>query len=143
MFSEDVHRPVADPLAKVDVIFHHSISCICIISTARYDTFWLALPLIQSTIVLLSHRITNSIPSTVLGGSITKESSSLSFLRSIPPSIFLICNGDKWMANTRVGITSAFLGGLALHFCIKSSSDPAHLAKGVSHYGNPTCASSM
>ena len=87
---------------------HYSISCTCLASIARYDIFCFALPLIQSTTVLLSHRAANPIPSTVLGGSITKGFSSLSFLRGMPPSIFLICNGDKWMANISVGIASVF-----------------------------------
>ena len=101
------------------------------ISIARYDTFCFVLPLIQSTTVLLSPRTANSIPSTVLGCSITKGSSSLSFLRGKPPSIFLTCNGDKWMSNISVGIASVFLEGFVLHFCIQSSPDPAHLAIGV------------
>ena len=75
--------------------FHHSLSCICMVSIARYDIFCFALPSIQSTTILLSPRMTNSIPSTILGGTNNKGSSSLSFLRGMPPSVILICNGGK------------------------------------------------
>ena len=70
-----------------------------------------------------------SIPSPALGTSINNGSNSLSFLRRMPPSVFLSCNGDKWIANTKMGIISVFSGGLVLHFWIQSSPNLAHLVK--------------
>ena len=124
MFSENVHRPVADPLAS-----RHPFSTIpqvvsVLVSIVQYDTFLFALPSIESTTVLLPPRVTNSIPATVLGGTNNKGSNSLSFLRRMPPFVILICHGVKWIANTSAGTASVFLGGCFLHFCIYSPPPP-------------------